>query len=127
MEEELAKHLVQIGIRGMNTHQLEQAKRLKVDTFDMRARQKKPTRKIKGSVYLSLDMDVLDPAYAPGVSHPEAGGFSTREVIEIIQDLPGPLVGADLVEYNPNHDPTGITDVAAAKLMKEILARLLEF
>jgi arginase family enzyme len=52
--------------------------------------------------------------------------MSTRQVIDIIQQLPSPLVGADLVEYNPNHDPTGITDVAAAKLMKEILARLLE-
>jgi arginase len=126
MEEQLANHLVQIGIRGMNTHQFEQAKRYQVETIDMRAWQKNPTLKIKGPVYLSLDMDVLDPAFAPGVSHPEGGGLSTREVIEIIQDLPGPIVGADLVEYNPNHDPMGITDVAAAKLMKEILARLLE-
>ncbi len=126
MEEQLARYLVQIGIRGMNSHQLEQAKRFKVESIDMRAGQKQPVLKIKGPVYLSLDMDVLDPAYAPGVSHPEGGGLTTREVLEIIQQLPGPLVGADLVEYNPNHDPTGITDVAAAKLMKEILARLLE-
>jgi agmatinase len=126
MEEQLAKRLVQIGIRGMNTHQLEQTRRYHVDTIDMRAWQKNPALKIKGPLYLSLDMDVLDPAYAPGVSHPEGGGLTTREVVEIIQNLPGPMVGADLVEYNPNHDPTGITDVAAAKLMKEILARLLE-
>jgi agmatinase len=126
MEEYLAQHLIQIGIRGTNTHQMEQAKRFKVETIDMRAWQKNPSLKIKGPVYLSLDMDVLDPAYAPGVSHPEGGGMTTREAIEIIQTIPGPLVGADLVEYNPNHDPTGITDVAAAKLMKEILARLLQ-
>ena len=126
MEDQLAKRLVQIGIRGMNTHQLEQARRYHVNTIDMRAWQKNPALKIKGPLYLSLDMDVLDPAYAPGVSHPEGGGLTTREVVEIIQNLPGPIVGADLVEYNPNHDPTGITDVAAAKLMKEILARLLE-
>jgi len=126
MEENLAQHLIQIGIRSMNAHQKEQAERLKVETIDMRAWLKKPSIKVKGPIYLSLDMDVLDPAYAPGVSHPEGGGMITREVIEIIQNLPGPLVGADLVEYNPNHDPTGITDVAAAKLMKEILARLLE-
>jgi len=126
MEEQLAKHLIQIGIRSMNTHQLEQAKRFNVETIDMRVWQKNPSLKIKGPVYLSLDMDVLDPAYAPGVCHPEGGGLTTREVVEIIQHLPGPLVGADLVEYNPNHDPTGITDVAAAKLMKEILGRLLE-
>ena len=126
MEEQLAKHLVQIGIRGMNKHQSEQARRFEVYTIDMRAWHKNPSLKIKGPVYLSLDMDVLDPAYAPGVSHPEGGGMTTREVINIIQNLPGPLIGADLVEYNPNHDPTGITDVAAAKLMKEILSRLLE-
>jgi agmatinase len=126
MEEDLAQHLVQIGIRGMNAHQKEQAERFKVETIDMRTWHKKPSIKTKGSIYLSLDMDVLDPAYAPGVSHPEGGGMTTREVIDVIQNLPGPLVGADLVEYNPNHDPTGITDVAAAKLMKEIIARLLE-
>jgi len=126
MENKLANHLVQIGIRGMNTHQFEQAQKYLVETIDMRAWQKNPSLKIKGPVYLSLDMDVLDPAFAPGVSHPEGGGLSTREVVEIIQTLPGPIVGADLVEYNPNHDPTGITDVAAAKLMKEILARLLK-
>jgi len=126
MEENLAQHLLQIGIRGMNAHQKEQAEKFKVESIDMRAWQKKPSLKIKGPVYLSLDMDVLDPAYAPGVSHPEAGGMTTREVINIIQELPAPVVGADLVEYNPNHDPTGITDVAAAKLMKEILARLLQ-
>ena len=126
MEEDLAQHLIQIGIRGMNAHQKEQAEQFKVETIDMLAWQGKPSIKTKGPIYLSLDMDVLDPAYAPGVSHPEGGGMSTREVIDIIQNLPGPMVGADLVEYNPNHDPTGITDVAAAKLMKEILARLLE-
>jgi agmatinase len=125
MEENLVQHLVQIGIRGMNSHQQEQSKRFNVETIDMRTWQKKSSLKLKGPVYLSLDMDVLDPAYAPGVSHPEGGGLTTREVIRIVQNLPGNLVGADLVEYNPNHDSTGITDVAAAKLMKEILAKLL--
>lgn len=126
MEAQVVKHLIQIGIRCINTHQDEQAKRYHVETIDMQAWQKNPSLKIKGPVYLSIDMDVLDPAYAPGVSHPECGGLTTREVIEIIKHLPGPLVGADLVEYNPNHDLTGITDVAAAKLMKEIIARLLK-
>ena len=126
MEEKLVDHLVQIGIRGMNAHQMEQVKQFNVEIIDMRSWHLKPTLKIEGPLYLSLDMDVLDPAFAPGVSHPEGGGMTTREVIDIIQQIPGPLVGADLVEYNPNHDPTGITDVAAAKLMKEMLTRLLE-
>ena len=69
--------------------------------------------------------DVLDPAFAPGVSHPEPGGLSTRDVIGVLQRLSGPVVGADLVELNPTRDPTGTTAMAAAKLAKELAARLL--
>ena len=76
-----------------------------------------------GPVYVSLDLDVLDPAFGPGVSHPEPGGLSTREVIALIQRLPGPVVGADLVELNPTRDPSGITAMVAAKLAKQLLAR----
>ncbi|HMQ35774.1 MAG TPA: arginase family protein, partial [Chloroflexaceae bacterium] len=55
----------------------------------------------------------------------EPGGFTTREVLGIIQSLPTPLVGADLVELNPVRDPTGITAALAAKFVKEILAQML--
>ena len=79
-----------------------------------------------GPVYVSLDLDVLDPAFAPGVSHPEPGGLSTREVIGFLQRLKAPVVGADLVELNPKCDPTGLTALVAAKLAKGLLARLLE-
>jgi len=79
-----------------------------------------------GPVYLSLDLDVLDPAFAPGISHHEPSGFSTREVLKIIQNLNAPLVGADLVEFNPRRDPVGITAMLAAKLLKEIAAKMLE-
>ncbi len=68
---------------------------------------------------------MLDPAFAPGISHHEPGGFSTREVLEIIQNLNAPLVGADLVEFNPTRDPVGITAMLAAKLLKEIAACML--
>ncbi len=67
---------------------------------------------------------MLDPAFAPGISHHEPGGFSTREVLKIIQNLNAPLVGADLVEFNPTHDPVGITAMLAAKLLKEIAAKM---
>jgi agmatinase len=126
MEEKLVKRLVQIGIRTMNDHQLEQAKHFGVEVIEMQDWNPQRTLELEGPIYLSLDIDVLDPAYAPGVSHREAGGFSTRDVIGIIQQLAGPVVGADLVEYNPNLDQSGITAAAAAKLMKEILARLLD-
>ncbi|HMQ35541.1 MAG TPA: arginase family protein, partial [Chloroflexaceae bacterium] len=56
----------------------------------------------------------------------EPGGFTTREVLGIIQSLPVPLIGADLVEFNPVRDPTGITAALAAKLVKEILAQMLD-
>jgi len=76
-------------------------------------------------VYLSVDLDVLDPAFAPGVSHREPGGLSVREVLSIVQRLAGTLVGADVVEYNPRQDLGGVTAVVAAKIVKEIAGRML--
>ena len=80
----------------------------------------------EGPVYVSIDLDVLDPAFAPGVSHPEPGGPSTRDVIGLLQRLRGRVVGADVVELNPTRDPDGGTARVAAKLVKELAARLLE-
>jgi arginase family enzyme len=76
-------------------------------------------------LYLSLDLDALDPAHAPGVGHPEPGGLTTREVIDAIHALRGTLVGADVVELNPSLDPASLTARVAAKLVKELAARLL--
>jgi agmatinase len=125
MEEGRVRRLVQVGIRTMNAPQRAQAERFGVDVIDMRAWVPGLTPEIEGPVYVSLDLDVLDPAFAPGVSHPEPGGITTREAIAFIQQLPGPIVGADLVELNPEDDPTGTTARVAAKLAKELLARLL--
>merc|ERR1712037_410169 len=69
-------------------------------------------------VYVSFDLDVLDPAFAPGVSHHEPGGFSTRDCIEILHSLPDlqlRVVGADVVEYNPTRDVNGVTAMVGAK------------
>jgi agmatinase len=125
MEEGLVETLLQIGLRTVNPPQRAQAERFGVRSVEMKDWDPDVTVSEKGPVYLSLDLDVLDPAFAPGVSHPEPGGLSTREVIHLIQRLPGPLVGADLVELNPSRDPSGLTARVAAKLAKEILARLL--
>ncbi len=126
MEAGLASRLVQVGIRTLNPHQRQQAERFGVEIHEMKdwAPGKAPT--VDGPLYLSLDLDVLDPAFAPGVSHLEPGGLSVREVIGLIQGLDVPLVGADLVEYNPARDATGVTGMVAAKLLKEIVARMLE-
>jgi len=72
-----------------------------------------------------LDLDGIDPAYAPGVSHQEAGGLSSREVITMIQKINVPIIGADIVEYNPTRDNNGITAALAGKLSKEILAKMI--
>jgi arginase len=126
MEENLVQRLVQVGVRSITGHQREQAKRFNVEVIDMIEKTKISKLTFTGPVYLSLDMDCLDPAFAPGVSHHEPGGMSTREVIEIIQNLKGNLVGADITELNPELDPLKITGMVAGKLLKEILGRMLE-
>ena len=126
MEEGLAERLVQFGIRTMTGHQREQAERFGIEVLEMRhAEDWKDTLVFEGDVYVSLDLDCLDPAFAPGVSHYEPGGMSTREILNIIQTLPGKIVGADIVEYNPERDYLGMTGMVAAKFLKEILARML--
>ena len=84
-----------------------------------------PRFSFDGPVYVSFDLDVLDPAFAPGVSHHEPGGFSTRQVVDMIGALKGEVVGADIVELNPRRDPVGITEMAAAKILKELAAKML--
>jgi agmatinase len=125
MEEGLVRRLVQVGIRTMNDHQQRQADRFGVEVIDMRAWEdgRRPT--LVGEVYLSIDLDGLDPAFAPGVSHREPGGLSVREVISLVQNTGGTLVGADIVEYNPGEDLAGVTAVVAAKLVKEVAGRML--
>jgi arginase len=125
MEEGLARRLVQIGIRTMNDQQQSQADRFGVEVIDMRAWQAATKPALDGTVYLSIDLDGLDPAYAPGVSHREPGGLSVREVLTLVQDLGGTLVGADVVEYNPRQDLAGLTATVAAKIVKEVAGRML--
>ena len=126
MEEGLVKKLVQVGIRCMTPHQQEQADRFNVTVIDMKSWPKGLAKlRFDGPVYISLDLDVLDPAYAPGVSHHEPGGLRTRDVISVIQQLKAPIVGADIVEYNPVQDINGMTSMVAAKLMKELADKML--
>lgn len=125
LENGLAKRLVQIGIRTLNKHQREQAKRFGVEIIEMKYWRDDHKFNFEGPVYVSLDIDAIDPAYAPGVSHHEPGGFTTRQVLHILQTLKAEVVGADLVEFNPDRDPLGITAMLAGKLYKEMLDLLL--
>jgi agmatinase len=125
MEERLARRLVQVGIRTMNDHQRNQAERLGVEVLEMKLWDAGERPELDGLVYLSLDLDGLDPAFAPGVSHREPGGLSVREVLSLIQGAGEVLIGADVVEYNPRQDLAGMTATVAAKLVKEIAGRML--
>jgi len=125
LEEGLADRLVQVGIRTMTGHQRKQADRFGVEVIDMRTWRDGMPLRFDSPVYLSLDLDALEPGLAPGVSHREPGGLTVRQVLGIIQSLEVPLVGADVVEFNPINDPSGLTASVSAKLVKEIAARML--
>ncbi|MEE9364054.1 MAG: agmatinase [Cellulophaga sp.] len=126
MENGFAARLVQVGIRTLNTHQAEQAEKFQVEIHQMKNLRLDTIPKFKNPLYISLDMDGFDPAYAPGVSHNEPGGLTSRQVIDIIQNIDTEIVGADIVEYNPTKDFQEMTAFLAAKMMKEILGKMLE-
>ena len=125
LENGFAKRLVQIGIRTLNTHQREQAKRFGVEIIEMKYWRDDHKFSFDGPLYISLDMDAFDPAYAPGVSHYEPGGFTSRQILHILQTMRADVVGADLVEFNPERDPSGITAMLAAKVYKEMIDLLI--
>ena len=74
------------------------------------------------TVYVSIDIDVLDPAFAPGTGTPESGGFTSRELLRIIRALDQVnLIGADIVEVAPAYDHAQITGIAAAHVAYELI------
>ena len=75
------------------------------------------------AVYLSVDIDVLDPAFAPGTGTPEMGGFTSRELLTMLRGLPGQqLVAADVVEVSPAYDHAEITSLAGATVAYEVMS-----
>lgn len=125
MENGLAARLVQVGIRTLNPHQANQAEKFGVEIHEMRNLDLGNLPSFENPLYLTLDLDGIDPAFAPGVSHHEPGGLTSREVINLIQNLNADLVGADIVECNPDRDVKGMTAFLAAKLMKELLGKMM--
>lgn len=122
LEAGLARDLVQVGIRTLNRHQADQVHRFGVRSIPMLGFDPARVPVLEGPVYVSFDLDGLDPAVAPGVSHHEPGGLTVREVLEVLNRQTAPIVGADLVELNPDRDLDGITATVAAKLVREICA-----
>jgi len=127
MEEKLASRLVQVGIRTINAHQRDQIQRFGVEVIQARDLNKRKRLSFDSPLYISFDVDALDPAFAPGVSHREPGGLSTREAIDLIHEVEGNVIGADIVEFNPRMDPLHITGTVCAKLLKEIAAKMLSW
>lgn len=132
MEGGHARRLLQVGLRSITKEGREQGKRFGVEQYEMRTfsrdREKLENLKlgegVKG-VYISVDVDCLDPAFAPGVSHIEPGGLSFRDVLNILQNLQGDVVAADVVEFNPQRDTVdGMTAMVAAKLVRELTAKI---
>jgi len=133
LEMGLVERLIQVGIRTMNGHQRKQNQKFgnvtvvsmqdwppPSGTFDFPA---------SAPVYVSVDLDALDPAFAPGVSHHEPGGLSTRELLGVLQTMrvPGGVVGADVVELNPDRDVDGVSAMVAGKIVKELAELMLRW
>jgi guanidinobutyrase len=73
-------------------------------------------------VYITLDIDVVDPAYAPGTGTPQVGGLSSPQILDLVRSLRGlKLTGCDLVEVSPPYDNGEITSLLAANLLYELL------
>ncbi|CAA0806051.1 Arginase 1- mitochondrial [Striga hermonthica] len=134
MENGYCRRLVQVGIRSINSEGRQQAQRYGVQQIEMRNYEEHREELenltlgegVRG-VYVSIDCDGMDPAFAPGVSHREPGGLSFRDVMNIVQNLKGDIVGADVVEFNPQLDPAegqGLTMFVAAKVVREVAAKM---
>ena len=123
VEEGYVKDVVMIGIRAATRQQMEFAREKGMKIFSVDEIDEIDSM---GGAYISFDIDVLDPAFAPGSSNPEPGGLSTRELIRLIKKLDLDLIAFDIVEVNPEFDHSGITCFAAAKIIREVLGKFAE-
>ena len=114
--------IVQLGVRSGTRQEWEFARWCLFCAEELALPQPVREQLVRRPVYLSLDIDVLDPAFAPGTGCAEPGGATFRELLEFLYSLePVHVVGADIVEVLPAIDPADITAIAAAKLVRELL------
>ena len=125
MENNLVKKLAQVGIRTMNTHQKDQAEKYNVQVIHMAQFDSTMQFDFDEPVYISIDLDALDPAFALGVSHPEPGGLSTRDIINTLSKINGEIIGGDIVEYNPEKYFQNTTEITASKILKELMGKMI--
>lgn len=126
LEDGLIDRLVQVGIRSHTPAQAAMAKRFGVETWRAWDVPRMKPLHFRSPLYVSIDLDALDPAFAPGVSHREPGGLTVRQVLDVMAAVRAPrLVGGDVVELNPDCDLDGVSAAVAAKLARELLATML--
>lgn len=129
VEQRGADNILHVGARAFVKEELEFLKEHNIKTIsDRQVREGEGPRILKefassfDSMYTSFDLDVLDPAYAPGVGNPEAAGMTSRELFDLIYSLEDKKVaGVDIVELNPQYD-NGATASIAAKIMSALIA-----
>jgi agmatinase len=117
--------VTQLGVRTMNPEQAKVVERYRgrlriVPPIELAGpwRDRSPVP-AGAPVYVSVDLDGLDPSCAPGVSHPVPGGLTTRQVLDIVASLRGRLVGMDVVELNPHLDVRDLAALAGARILHE--------
>lgn len=125
LEQGYARSLTQYGVRTLTAHQREQVTRFGVRCHEMRHHRRWTPPEVDGPVYVSLDLDAIDPAFVPGVAHQEPGGMSVRDVLDVLGWIDAPVVGGDVVEYHPQRDIQGTTAIVAAKLVRELSAKMI--
>jgi len=126
-EEGLLGDVIQVGIRGPFFSRDDPASGSKLavksfTTLDVKNRLgtvRRAVRALAGKTYVSLDIDVTDPAFAPGTGTPEVGGLTSLEVIEFIRSMNLDLAGFDVVEVSPPYDVSELTSMLAANLVYE--------
>ncbi|REJ09308.1 agmatinase [Halobacillus trueperi] len=122
-----AENVYSFGIRSGMREEFQYAEEsgMHMAKFEVLEPLKKVLPELAGRpVYVTIDIDVLDPAFAPGTGTAEAGGISSKELLASIHAIAGSdlnIVGADLVEVAPAYDPTEKTQIAASKFIREML------
>jgi agmatinase len=126
-EEDLLDQVVQLGIRGSfpSEKDLDDGERLSIKTFTTidvvrrPAALRKALDSLEGKTYVSLDIDVVDPAFAPGTGTPEVGGLSSLDLIRMVRSMRLDWAGMDVVEVSPPYDVSELTSMLAANLLYE--------
>ncbi len=128
MEEGRVARLLQFGIRTITPHQRQQADRFGVEVHEFRDWDGR-IPELAGPVYISIDADALDPAFAPGVSHNEPGGMTTRQLLDSLRQIDAGearVVGADVVEINPSRDVNDQTAMVGGKFVRELIGMMID-